>query len=126
MMKTEEHEYIPDFIEALGELADLYDKEDDFRATAMRRAIIALEGQIITEVEDIKLYVLGDLRGVGKGIIKMLEQFIETGEIQRLEDMRPEKTTSNKEWIASLNTDEIDTIRDWWDEEGERKWSTED
>ena len=39
--KTEEfevkHDYIPDFLKALGELAELYEKEDDFRATALRR-----------------------------------------------------------------------------------------
>jgi len=83
------HDYIPDFLEALGELADLYEKQGDFRATAMRRAIIALEGQIITGVEDIKLFVLGDLNGVGKGTLGMLEEFIENGTIQRLEDLRP-------------------------------------
>ena len=58
------HDYILDFLKALGELAELYEKEDDFRATSLRRAIIALEGQIITAVEDIKLFNLGDLRGV--------------------------------------------------------------
>jgi len=83
------HDYIPDFLKALGELADLYEKQGDFRATAMRRAIIALEGQIITGVEDIKLFVLGDLKGVGKGTLGMLEEFIENGTIQRLEDLRP-------------------------------------
>ena len=56
--------YIPDFLKSLGKLADLYEKEDDFRATSLRRAIIALEGQIITAVEDIKLFNLGDLQGV--------------------------------------------------------------
>ena len=55
---------IPDFLKSLGKLADLYEKEDDFRATSLRRAIIALEGQIITAVEDIKLFNLGDLQGV--------------------------------------------------------------
>lgn len=30
--------------------------------------------------------------------------------------MRPEeKKLGNEEWFASLNTDEIDTIRDWWE-----------
>ena len=72
--KEEEFEakddYIPDFLEALGELEELYEKEgmrgtgDEnqrrafFRATTFRRAIIALEGQIITAVEDIKLFKL--------------------------------------------------------------------
>ena len=123
MRPEEKHDYIPDFLEALSELAELYEKEDDNRATAMRRAIIALEGQIITEVEDIKLYVLGDLRGVGKGTIKMLEQFIETGKIQRLEDMRPqiEATTDHAEWFASLTKDQKEYIKTWWDKEGEEK-----
>ena len=83
-------DYIPDFLQALGELADLCEKEDDFRATALRRAIIALEGQIITGVEDIKLFKLNELKGVGKGTLEMLTEFIENGKIQRLEDMRPQ------------------------------------
>jgi DNA polymerase/3'-5' exonuclease PolX len=83
------HDYIPDFLKSLGKLADLYEKEDDFRATSLRRAIIALEGQIITAVEDIKLFNLGDLRGVGNATLEMFKEFIETGEIQKLEKLRP-------------------------------------
>jgi hypothetical protein len=52
------HDYMPGFLEALGELADIYENQDDFRKTALRRAIIALDGQIITSVEDIKLFNL--------------------------------------------------------------------
>jgi len=118
------HDYIPDFLIALGELADLYEKQGDFRATAMRRAIIALEGQIITGVEDIKLFVLGDLNGVGKGTLGMLEEFIENGTIQRLEDLRPEEeaTPDQVKWFSSLTKEQAGYIQDWWDETGERKW----
>lgn len=49
---------MPGFLEALGELADIYEDQDDFRKTALRRAIIALDGQIITAVEVIKLFKL--------------------------------------------------------------------
>ena len=91
--KTEEFEvkkdYIPDFLEALVELAELCAKENDFRATSFRRAIVALEGQIITAVEDIKLFNLGDLQGVGEATLEMFKEFIETGEIRRLEKLRP-------------------------------------
>jgi DNA polymerase/3'-5' exonuclease PolX len=83
------HDYKPDFLEALGELADLCAKEGDFRATSFRRAIVALEGQIITAVEDIKLFNLGDLQGVGEATLEMFKEFIETGEIRRLEKLRP-------------------------------------
>ena len=85
------HDYNPDFLEALGELAELCAKEDDFRATSFRRAIVALEGQIITAVEDIKLFNLGGLQGVGHSTLEMYKEFIETGKIQRLEEMRPEE-----------------------------------
>ena len=82
------HDHMPDFLEALGELAELYEKEDDFRATSFRRAIIALEGQIITAVEDIKLFNLIELRGVGKSTLMMLEEFITSGKIEKLEEKR--------------------------------------
>ena len=85
----EKKDCIPGFLKALGELAELYKKEDDFRATAMRRAVIALEGQIISAVEDIKLFRLAELKGVGKSTLEMLTEFIETGKIKKLEEMRP-------------------------------------
>ena len=117
------HDYIPDFLKSLGKLADLYEKEDDFRATSLRRAIIALEGQIITAVEDIELFNLGDLRGVGKTTLEMFKEFIETREIQKLERLRP-ATSDQVEWFASLKMDQADHIQTWWDLEGERSWAT--
>ena len=96
------HDYIPDFLKSLGKLADLYEKEDrsnfvsQKRANSFRRAIIALEGQIISAVEDIKLFVLRDLKGVGKATLGMLEEFIKTGKIEKLEEMRPK--TTKEEW----------------------------
>ena len=97
------HDYIPDFLKALGELADLYEKEgmrgtgDEnqrrafFRATTFHRAIIALEGQIITAVEDIKLFKLIELKGVRKATLELFKEFIETGKIKKLEEKRLEK-----------------------------------
>jgi DNA polymerase/3'-5' exonuclease PolX len=117
------HDYIPDFLKSLGKLADLYEKEDDFRGTSLRRAIIALEGQIITAVEDIELFNLGDLRGVGNATLEMFKEFIETGEIHKLEKLRP-ATSDQVEWFASLTMDQAGYIQDWWDLEGERKWAT--
>ena len=97
------HDYIPDFLKALGELEELYEKEgmrgtgDEnqrrafFRATTFRRAIIALEGQIITAVEDIKLFKLIELKGVRKATLELFKEFIETGKIKKLEEKRLEK-----------------------------------
>jgi hypothetical protein len=98
------HDYIPGFLEALGELADLYEKDDDFRATSFRRAIIALEGQIITSVEDIKLFKLIELKGVGKSTLKMLEEFINDGKIEKLEEKKQPKLgcVSKEEWDAFI------------------------
>ena len=83
-------DYNPDFLEALGELADLYEglEDGDHRATSFRRAITALEGQIITGVEDIKLFKLAELKGVGKATLEMYNEFIVTGKIKRLEEER--------------------------------------
>ena len=80
---------MPGFLNNLGELAELYEmEEDDFRATSFDRAIIALEGQIITSVEDIKLFNLIELKGVGKSTLMMLEEFITSGKIEKLEEKR--------------------------------------
>ena len=116
------HDYMPGFLEALGELADIYEDQDDFRKTALRRAITALEGQIITAVEDIKLFKLIELSGVGKSTLEMLEEFIDTGKIKRLVDLKA--TPDQVEWFASLTKEQAGFIQDWWDEEGERKWAT--
>ena len=105
--KTEEfevkHDYIPDFLEALGELADLCEKEGIrgssdknqrrafYCATTFRRAVIALDGQIITAVEDIKLFKLIELKGVGKVTLELFKEFIKSGKIERLEEMRLKK-----------------------------------
>ena len=89
------HDYMPGFLEALGELADIYEDQDDFRKTALRRAITALEGQIITAVEDIKLFKLIELFGVGKSTLEMLEEFINDGKIEKLEEMRPQIEREN-------------------------------
>ena len=116
------HDYMPGFLEALGELADIYEDQDDFRKTALRRAITALEGQIITSVEDIKLFNLIDLNGVGKSTLEMLEEFIDTGKIKRLVDLKA--APDQVEWFASLTKDQADHIQTWWDLEGERGWAT--
>ena len=116
------HDYMPGFLEALGELADIYEDQDDFRKTALRRAITALEGQIITSVEDIKLFNLIDLNGAGKSTLEMLEEFIDTGKIKRLVDLKA--APDQVEWFASLTKDQADHIQTWWDLEGERGWAT--
>ena len=106
--KTEEfeakHDYNPDFLTALGELADLYEKEGDFRATSFERAVDALEGQIITAVEDIKLFKLAGLKGVGQATLELYKEFIETGKIKRLEEFRPKITKGG--WDAFIENHE--------------------
>ena len=104
------HDYIPGFLEALGELADIYEDQDDFRKTALRRAITALEGQIITAVEEIKLFKLIELKGVGKSTLAMLEEFIETGKIKRLVDLKA--TPDQVEWFSNLTKDQAGFIQD--------------
>ena len=118
-------DHTPGFLKALNEIAELYEEQDDFRATSFRRAVIALEGKVITGVEDIKKMKLDDLKGVGKATLEMLTEFIETGKIQRLERLRP-ATSDQVEWFASLKMDQADHIQTWWDLEGERDWATED
>ena len=119
------HDYIPDFLKALGELVDLYEKEDDFRVTALRRAIIALEGQIITAAEDIALFRLIELQGVQKNTLDMFKEFIMSGKIEKLEKLRP-ATSDQVEWFSTLTKDQADHLQTYWDEEGERKCATED
>lgn len=81
-----------------------------------------MEG-VITAVEDIKLFNLGDLQGVEEATLEMFKEFIETGEIQKLEKLRP-ATTDQVEWFASLTMDQAGHIQTWWDLEGERDWAT--
>jgi len=118
------HDYNPEFLKSLGKLAELYEKEDDFRlfpipVTSLRRAIIALEGQIITAEEDIKLFNLGDLQGVfpgfGEAILEMFQEFIETGDVilSGLEKLRP-ATTDQVKWFASLTVVQADHIQTYW------------
>ena len=104
------HDYMPGFLEALGVLADIYEDQDDFRKTALRRAIIAA-------VEDIKLFNLIELFGVGKSTLEMLEEFIDTGKIKRLVDLKA--TLDQVEWFSNLTKDQAGFIQHWWDEQGE-------
>ena len=97
-------DYTIDFVEALGKLADLYEEEEDHRATAFRRAIIALEPKIIHSVEDIETQKLIDLKGVGKSTLEMFKEFIETGKIEKLEEFRPKIT--KEVWDAFIENHE--------------------
>ena len=134
--KTEEFEvkkdYIPDFLEALVELAELCAKENDFRATSFRRAIVALEGQIITAVEDIKLLKLAELKGVGKSTLEMYKEFIETGKIERLEEMRPEEeevlvdAESLMSMFGHMTEHECCAMSDHWGECGQESYDPDD
>ena len=76
---TPKHDHMPKFLESLDDLVKLY----DFRANSFETAREALEGQIITSVDDIKLFKLKDIKGVGKSTLECLE----IGKIQRLEEL---------------------------------------
>ena len=104
---TSKHDYTPDFLKALGELADIYDAEDDFRAKAFNKAKEALDGRIITAVEDIKLFNLIELPGVGKSTLEMFREFIETGKIEKLEEKRSKvNSVSKEEWDKFIDNHE--------------------
>ena len=83
---TPQHDHMPKFLESLDDLVKLYKEKDDFRAKSFETAREALEGQIITSVDDIKLFKLKDIKGVGKSTLECLEEFIKTGRIQRLQE----------------------------------------
>ena len=125
-------DYNPDFLTALGELAELCAKENDFRATSFRRAIVALEGQIITAVEDIKLFKLAELKGVGKSTLEMLTEFIETGKIERLEEMRPEEeevlvdAESLMSMFGHMTEHECSAMYEHWAECGQGSYDPDD
>lgn len=96
------HDYTPDFLKALGELADIYEAEDDFRAKAFNKAKEALDGRIITAVDDIKLFNLIELPGVGKSTLEMFREFIETGKIEKLEELKKKaQATALAFWEAA-------------------------
>ena len=80
---TPQHDHMPKFLESLDDLVKLYKEKDDslksFETASSR-------GQIITSVDDIKLFKLKDIKGVGKSTLECLEEFIKTGRIQRLQE----------------------------------------
>jgi hypothetical protein len=130
------HDYMPGFLEALGELADIYENQDDFRKTALRRAIIALDGQIITSVEDIKLFNLIELFGVGKSTLEMLEEFINDGKIEKLFELKNKANLSNSSTYASkakflmdlfgdMTEHECEAMYEYWGETGRHTYEPE-
>lgn len=99
-------DHMPDFLKALDELVTLYEKQDDFRAKSFKKARKALEGQIITSVDDIKLFKLSELDGVGKATLECLQEFIETNKIERLEKLYEE--VSKSDYVEFWNVAEND------------------
>jgi hypothetical protein len=86
------HNYTPDFLEAMEELSKLYEawnvkekyKSRFFASWIWRREMEHLKSQVITRVEDIDSETMG--RELGFGL--MFKEFIETGKINDLEEMR--------------------------------------
>lgn len=117
---------MPDFLKNLNELIELYEKQGDFRAASFTKAAKSLDGHIITSVDDIEMYKLKELRGVGTSTIDMLQEFIQLGEIERL---RLEKSKrhpyDHAVWFAKLPKEQTEYIKDWWDSEGEQKYTAE-
>jgi hypothetical protein len=79
---------MPEFLEALDELVDLYEQQNDFRASGLKKASSALEGHTVYCEDDIEMYKLHELKLVGSSTLEMLKDFINTGKIQRLESTR--------------------------------------
>ena len=101
-LNGEEFNYIPGFLEDLGKLAELYEEKEEHRATAFRRAVIALDDfsrdgeQIITTVKDIETKKLIDLKGVGKATLEMFKEYMETAKVKK----RSTRFSENKLCIA--------------------------
>eukprot|EP01040_Poterioochromonas_malhamensis_P010273 gene10274-11175_t len=66
--------------EAVKEMADIYFKNKDMRKAA--KAIRECETPITTAKEAMAL------KGIGKGIAGYIDEFLQTGEIQKLEELR--------------------------------------
>jgi len=126
--KEKAHDFMPDFLKNLNELIEIYEKQGDFRATSLTKAAKSLHGHIITSVDDIEMYKLKELRGVGTSTIEMLQEFIQLGEIERLEKLRPKPKANpdQVEWFATLTEEQAGYIQDWWDSRGERSYAVGD
>jgi hypothetical protein len=88
------HNYTPDFLEALEELIELYQaralksKKAAFRSSVWREEMRTLEWKVITRVEDID----SDTWESDLGLGRKFKEFIETGKINDLEEMRGSPT----------------------------------
>ena len=89
--KKTKQNYIPAFVKALNELVAHYEEDDDFRAKSFKKASQALEGQIVTSMDDIDMMKLHELPGVGKSTLELLKEFISSGKIKRLDELKTEK-----------------------------------
>ena len=122
------HNFMPDFLKSLNKLIEIYQEQGDFRATGLTKAAKSLDGCIITSVDDIEMYKLRELRGVGSSTLEMLEEFINDGKIERLEELKPQPKTNpdQVEWFATLTEEQAGFIQDWWDSRGERSYAVGD
>ena len=127
--KELEYGFVPDFLKNLNELIEIYEKEGDFRATGLTKAAQSLQmlGHIISSVDDIEMYKLKELSGVGSSTIEMLQEFINDGKIERLEKLRPQPKASpdQLEWFATLTKEQACFLVDYWDQEGEKRCEAE-
>lgn len=89
--KKTKQNYLPAFVKALNELVAHYEEDDDFRAKSFKKASQALEGQIVTSMDDIDMMKLHELPGVGKSTLELLKEFISSGKIKRLDELKTEK-----------------------------------
>jgi hypothetical protein len=125
--KTEDKRKLKDFIVILTTLANLYEAEDDQgRAKSFNAAAKSLEsfakvtkGGLDNELKSSEDYE--NVKGVGKSTLELMDEFIETGKCQRLEELQDqsfeEKVTKRalnfgEACVAETTLDDTTTYED--------------
>src|SRR3990167_921950 len=86
----------------LNEIADYLEFADDtFRVRAYRKAALVIEG-LSEDIEQVwKDDRLEELPGIGEGISKKIDEFLETGKLKHLEELK-KKTPVDMEQLGRI------------------------
>src|SRR3989344_1246773 len=88
--------------EILNELADYLEFADDtFRVRAYRKAALVVEGLSEDIGQVWKENRLMDLPGIGEGIAKKIDEFLKTGKLKYLEELK-RKTPVDMEQLGAI------------------------